>query len=140
MKTYRYSGYRQMSSWEATQAWTARRKAMRQDYESRASAASSAFTDAWSSQSTGSASLAAQASIDRMQAEAKQKAADAANTPTYDTGSNTLPSTINSTFSVTSSTRLDGGTQIDMNAGTMTMTDGTVYDLNTGLKKVSITV
>lgn len=139
MKTYRYSSYRTMSPWEATQAWTAKRKAMRQEFESRVSAASSAFTDAWTSQSSGSANYAVQASIIRMQAEIKQKALDAANTTTYDTGGNIIPSSINSTFSVTDSTRLDGGTQIDLNAGTMTMSNGTVIDLNTGLKKIDVT-
>jgi len=139
MKTYRYTAYRTMTPWEATQAWTAKRKAMRQEFESRVAAASSAFTDAWTSQSSGSANYAVQASIIRMQAEAKQKAADAANAPDYDTGGNIIPSTINSTFSVTNTTRLDSGSEINLDAGTMTLANGTVIDLNTGLKKIDVT-
>lgn len=129
-----------MTSWESTKAWSAKFKAMRQDFEARASAASTAFTDTWTSQSTGSATIYAQMAIDRMNAEAKDKAAKAAAQTNYDTGDNVIPSTQNSTFSVTSSTRLDGGTQIDLGAGTMTMKDGTVIDLNTGLKKINVTV
>jgi hypothetical protein len=79
-------------------------------------------------------------SIERMKAEVAAKAEKAKNTTTYDTGGNIIPSSKNSTFSVTGNTRLDGGTQIDMNAGTMTMKDGTVIDLTTGLKKINVTV
>ena len=140
MKTYRYTAYRTMTPWEATKAWSSKRKAMRQEFESRQSAASDGFTSAWTSQSSGSATYATQAAIIRMQAEAKQKAAAAEKMASYDAGDNIIPSSMNSTFSVTNSTRLDGGTQIDMNAGTMTMKDGSVYDLTTGLKKVSVTV
>lgn len=138
MKTYRYTSYRQMSPWEATKAWSAKRKAMREDFESRASAANTAFANAWTSQSTGAAELAAQSSIDRLNAEAKEKAAQAkTNTPS---GDNIIPSSKNSTFSVASSTRLDGGSLIDMEAGTITMPNGAVYDLTTGLKKINITI
>ncbi len=138
MKTYRYTAYRQMTPWEATTAWSAKRKAMREDFETRASAAGTAFTDAWTSQSTGTAELAAQASIDRLNAEAKEKAARAkTNTPS---GNNIIPSSKNSTFSTVSSTRLDGGSLIDMDAGTITMPNGAVYDLKTGLKKINVTV
>jgi hypothetical protein len=129
-----------MSSWEATRSWTAKRKEMREEFESRVAAATTAFNEAWGSQTSGSANYAVQSAIIRMQAEAKQKALDAAKKTDYDTGPNNIPSSKNSTFSVTSSTRLDGGTQIDMNAGTMTMKDGTVYDLKTGLKRVNVTV
>jgi hypothetical protein len=140
MKTYRYTSFRQMTPWEATKAWSSKRKAMRQEFEQRQSAAADAFTGAWTSQSSGAANIAVQMSIERMKAEAIAKAEKVKSAPNYDTGGNILPSSKNSTFSVTGSTRLDGGTQIDMNAGTMTMKDGTVYDLKTGLKKVNVTV
>ncbi len=129
-----------MSPWEASKAWGSKYKAMREDFETRTSAAASSFTDAWTNQFSASASLAAQQSITRLQAEAKAKTEAAAKTNTYDAGANLIPSSKTSTFSVTNSTRLDGGTQIDIQAGTMTMKDGTVYDLTTGLKKISITV
>jgi hypothetical protein len=140
MKTYRYTAYRQMTPWEATKAWSAKRKVMRQEFEQRQSAAADAFTTAWTSDSSGAANIAVQKSIERMKAEVAAKAEQAKNATTYDTGGNIIPSTRNSTFSVTGNTRLDGGTQIDMNAGTMTMKDGSVIDLTTGLKKVSVTV
>lgn len=129
-----------MTPWEATTAWSAKRKAMRQEFEQRQSAAGDAFNTAWTSQASGAANIAVQMSIERMKAEVAAKAEKAKNTTTYDTGGNIIPSSRNSTFTVTANTRLDGGTQIDMNAGTMTMKDGTVIDLNTGLKKISVTV
>lgn len=140
MKTYRYTAYRQMSPWEATKAWSSKRKAMRQEFEQRQSLAGDAFNTAWTSQSSGAANIAVQKSIERMKTELAAKAEKAKTATTYDTGGNLIPSSKNSTFSVTGSTRLDGGTQIDMNAGTMTMKDGSVYDLKTGLKKVNVTV
>jgi hypothetical protein len=140
MKTYRYTSYRQMTPWESTQAWSAKHKSMRQEFEQRQSMATSAFSDAWNSQSSGSAGFAAKAAGIRIQAEARQKAADAAKMATYDSGDNKIPATKNSTFSVVASTRLDGGTQINIDSGTMTMKDGSVYDLKTGLKKVNVTV
>jgi hypothetical protein len=140
MKTYRYTAYRQMSSWEATKAWSAKRKQLRQDFEQRQAAAGDAFNTAWTSQSSGAANIAVQMSIARMKEELVAKAEKAKNTTTYDTGGNLIPSTKNSTFSVTGSTRLDGGTQIDMNSNTMTLSNGTQIDIKTGLKKVSVTV
>src|SRR5689334_1610574 len=121
MKTYRYTAYRQMTPWEATQAWSAKRKVMRQEFESRVSAAGSAFTDAWTSQSSGSANYAVQAATIRIQAEAKQKTLDAINAANSDSGDNIIPSTNNSAFSVADSVRLDGGSQIDLGSNTMTL-------------------
>jgi hypothetical protein len=43
-----------------------------------------------------------------------------------------------SLFSGSTSGQLDSGTKIDLNAGTITLSDGTVIDLKTGAKKINI--
>ena len=44
-KVSRYSSYRTMTAYEAVTAWTAKRKAMRQEFEGRQSAANNAFIE-----------------------------------------------------------------------------------------------
>ena len=142
-----YSSLASYSPYMADQAERARLSQARQQFEQANSDLVSTLSSLSTNESQGLAQISAQEAIDRMNAEAKQKAADAANQTSDQTDQtssvnpdNTIPSTINSTFSVTNATRLDGGSEVDLNANTITMKDGTVYDLNTGMKKVDLTV
>jgi hypothetical protein len=63
----RFSWVQRPSTWEYAQAWKSHRSAMVQSFLGDASAASSSFLDAQWNFSTGMASLAAQASIQRAQ-------------------------------------------------------------------------
>jgi ferric-dicitrate binding protein FerR (iron transport regulator) len=138
-------GGRFYSSWESYSPYTAmqmQRSHMaeaRQQDESNISALVGSLGDAAASSSQGLAQLAAQRAADRLNAETKANAAKAAAAANLPVESDVIPSTYNSAFSVTSSVRLDGGSQINLDAGTMTMKDGSVYDLTTGLKKINIT-
>jgi hypothetical protein len=106
---------------------------MREDFESRQSTAVSAFSDASTNLASGMATITAQIALDRIQAETKQKQAAAANRVNYDT-TPAAPS-----ITVPSSTTLDGGSQINTDAGTLTLPGGKIIDLKTGLPKVSST-
>src|SRR5205823_4456501 len=114
--------------------------AMRQDFEAKQSAANDAFTSTWSDQITGMNTIIGQMALDRVTAEGKAKAAAKAeaakNDTTIDTG---LADIQDSIFSGDSGVgELDSGTKIDLNAGTITLSDGTVIDSQTGLKKIDI--
>jgi hypothetical protein len=142
-----YSGWGSYSLYVQNQIERYRLSSARQQFEANNAGLVDTLSSVSSGQSQGLAQIAAQRAIDRMNEEAKQKAADAASQLSDSTDPNSLlpvdnniPSTINSTFSVINSTRLDGGSNIDLNAGTITMKDGTVYDLNTGTKRINVTV
>ena len=63
------------SAWQMHAAWRARRREAAETYLAQASAAGSAFANAWSNQIQGSVELATQAAITRIQAAAKAGAA-----------------------------------------------------------------
>jgi hypothetical protein len=141
-KVSRYSSYRTMTAYEGITSWQAKRKVMRQEFESRQQAANDAFTNTWSGQIDGMNTIIAQIALDRITTEGKAKAAkqaeDAKNVTEIDTN---LADTQDSIFSGESSSgQLDSGTKIDLNAGTITLSDGTVIDSKTGAKKINITV
>jgi hypothetical protein len=111
-------------------------KAANDSAEASRNAFTSGFNNAVINQTQGLANIAAQRALDRINAETKAKAAA---TSTDSSNSDTvIPSPKNSVFSVTSSTTLDGGSQIDLNSNTLTLPDGTVVDLTTGTKKVDV--
>jgi hypothetical protein len=141
VKTYRYTSARQMTSYESVTAWTAKRKVMRQEFESRQQAANDAFTSAWSSQIDGMNTIIGQIALDRItkegKAKAEQQAADAKNAVTVDPNKADIKDSI---FADTGSGELDSGTKIDLDNGTITLSDGTVLDAQTGMKKIDLTV
>jgi hypothetical protein len=59
------------SAWEQTKAWREARKEMMARFQQSAADATSSFTSAWQNKITGTATLAAQAAIDRSNAEIK---------------------------------------------------------------------
>jgi hypothetical protein len=140
-KVSRYSSYRAMTAYEGITAWQAKRKVMRQDFEEKQSAANTAFLNAWSGQIDGLNTIIAQIALDRITEEGKAKTAkqaeDAKNVTEIDTSKADIK---DSMFSGSASGQLDSGTKIDLDAGTITLSDGTVIDSQTGLKKINIVV
>ncbi|HVX99255.1 MAG TPA: hypothetical protein VHA55_05635 [Pseudorhodoplanes sp.] len=133
-----YSSWGRYSAYTALQIQRYRMAAARQQEEANISSLIGTINDVMTNSSQGLAQIAAQRAVDRINAETKAKTEQASS----DTGTaddNIIPSTMNSTFSVTDSTRLDGGSQVDLNANTLTLPNGTVIDLDTGLKKIDVT-
>jgi hypothetical protein len=69
----RFNWIRSPGAWETMQSWQQKRADMRASFESSSSDAVSRFGAAWSSQITGSATIAAQAGLDRVKAAVKAK-------------------------------------------------------------------
>ena len=69
-----YSSYRTMTAYEAVTAWKAKRKAMRQEFEEKQTAASNALMNASASKIDGMGTIAGQIALDRVIAEGKAKA------------------------------------------------------------------
>jgi len=74
----RFSWFRKPTAWEFTQAWRAQRSSMVQKYLDDGAALSNAFLGAQNNLSVGLASLAAQASLQRVQDQVNSKASAAA--------------------------------------------------------------
>lgn len=66
--TKRFNWVQQASAWKQAEAWRERRKLMRQDFDTAASFASTGLINVWSNQITGSANLAAEAALKRLDA------------------------------------------------------------------------
>ena len=73
IQTHKFGWYRLQPLWQQNQAWRERLAAMRESFESINSTASSAFATAQINLTTGLASLAAQASIERTRAAISAK-------------------------------------------------------------------
>lgn len=149
---------RTMGAYESMTAWRNKRKAFQQKYEANMQNAVSALQTAWTDVGYNVGEIAANRAIKRMQDEAKAKQeklqaelADANNQPYQPV----------SRLSETGQAELDGGSKIDLNSNkltlsngtvidmttgmrqsgdTLTLSDGTVIDLKTGMKKINITV
>jgi hypothetical protein len=130
----KFKWVRTLTARESVDAWREKRKSMRDEFETRTSAARASFDTAWANQSSGIAELGIRKALARIQAETKAKQAEKASA----NSANELPKSRNSVFSVDSTTTLAGGSKIDMKAGTLTLSDGTVIDLSTGVKKIDI--
>ncbi len=76
LRTNRYSFVKTATAWEVSQAWRQRRRAMAQRFLDDAATAANAFTSAWSNQISGSASLAAQSALDRLNAATATRRVD----------------------------------------------------------------
>lgn len=122
------------SAYESMVSWREKHAAARQDFESQMTTASSTFGDAFSNQISQSGTIAAQRALARIQAETKAKQAAQAASDTRNTPVDP-PKVIGSTVTLS-----DGSSQIDLEAGTLTMADGSVVDLKTGTTKVNVTV
>jgi hypothetical protein len=140
-KVSRYSSYRTMTAYEAVTAWKTKRKAMRQKFEAEQSAASEKLLNASASKIDGMGSIIGQIALDRVIAEGKAKAEKNAALAKFATDVDANKADIqDSIFSGAASGTLDSGTKIDLNSGEITLSNGTVIDAKTGVKKVNITV
>lgn len=133
IQTSKFGQIRALSAWESLQQWQQRRTAARQDFEARASIANTALATALTDQISGTGTLAAQAALKRIQEAAQKKLAQPA--PAANSAPVAPPKLVGSTV-----TLADGLSKIDLEKGTLTMADGSVVDLKTGVKKVSVTV
>jgi len=106
----------------------------------RAAAGFEAFTNKLSAvannQIQGLANIAAQRALDRINAEARAKAVK----QSASSEEIVISPPKHSIFSIDSKTTLDGGSKIDLGRNTLTLSDGTIVDLTTGLKKVNVVV
>ena len=131
IQTYGFNWNPRPSAWQEMQTRREKNKAFREDLESLHEAVSSTLSSTWSSQITRSGDLAAKAALARIQAEtkakvkAKQAAADAASSSVW---KNKAPPTEVSA----------GNSKIDLSNNTLTLGDGTVIDIKTGVKKVNL--
>lgn len=126
--------FRVLSARENIEAWRARRKVMREDFEQRQTAANSAFSAAMSSTVDAGSTRAAKLAIARMQAELKAKQEQAAKQASRDAIDAYRVDRKDSKFSEKSSATFDSGTSIDLGSGRMTLSNGTVIDIKTGAR------
>ncbi|MGD9925297.1 MAG: hypothetical protein AB7V13_28185, partial [Pseudorhodoplanes sp.] len=129
---------RNPSAYESMVSWREKRKTFQEKYEANLANVVSALQTAWVDAGYNIGQIAANRAIKRIQEEAKAKQEKlqaqlaAENTrpyqPTY------------SKITESGSVELAGGTKVDLNSNTLTMSNGTVIDLTTGLKKVDVTV
>lgn len=129
---------RTASAYQSMTAWREKRKAAQQTFEANAAIVNSALSAAWADQSFAMGELAARQALKRIGEEAKVRQDQLAATRSAE--NNQIPASKNSVFSTTDSTTLDGGSRIDLAGNTLTLSDGTVIDLKTGIKKVNVTV
>ncbi|MGE3150365.1 MAG: hypothetical protein AB7K04_15015 [Pseudorhodoplanes sp.] len=128
-----------MTSFEAAKAWRARYKAMREKFEASQTEALNALTTAMNDQTTGSGDLVARVAAARIKSEAQAKAAALAKQP-VSTAINTNSADIKeSMFSESKSARFDTGTSVDLNKGTITLSNGKTIDIATGAKVYDFT-
>jgi hypothetical protein len=114
---------------------------MRQEFEANQTAASNALLNATASKIDGMGSIIGQIALDRVIAEGKAKAEKNAALAKFATDVDANKADIqDSIFSGATSGTLDSGTKIDLNSGEITLSNGTVIDAKTGVKKVNITV
>jgi hypothetical protein len=150
---------RTMSAYESMTAWRNKRKAFQEKYEANLQNGVAALQSAWNDVGYNVGEIAAKRALKRIQDEAKAKQekqqaelADQANQP-YKPALSRL--------SETGTAELDGGSKVDLNSSkltlsngtvidlttgmqqsgdTLTLSDGTVIDLKTGMKKINVTV
>lgn len=137
----KFGWVRTLSARENVTAWREKRKAMREEFENRQSAARNAFANAWSAKIDGAAELTVEMLAKRTQKELLAKAEQIQERAKYATEIETTKAdTKDSIFAANGTGQLGSGTKIDLNSGTLTLSDGTVIDVKTGVKKVNITV
>lgn len=136
IQTKRFNWVRTATARENIEAWREKRKSVREGFEATQSAASNALLTTFSDRISGAGDLAARAALKRIQDAIKAKIAE----QSAGSDENIIPATKKSVFSVSSTTTLDGGSKIDLDANTLTLSDGTVIDITTGVKKVNVVV
>src|SRR5215470_403650 len=127
-----------VSAWQEMQNWRDR-QANAAVAADTASAIISKMSGAATSQIQGSAKLAAQAALDRVNAAIKAKqAANAKSNPTTPprpSAPTSIKLSTGETIPVDPAVTLAGGAKVNLGDGTLTLSDGTQIDIKTGLKK-----
>ena len=127
-----------MSAYQSMTAWREKRKVAQAKYEANMAQAAVALQTAWNDAGFNVGEIAANAAIKRIQNEAKVKQEKLAASRADQDNQPYAPKY--SKFSESSSATLDGGSRIDLTANTLTLPNGTVIDLKTGIKRVNVTV
>lgn len=129
---------RTMTAHESMTAWREKRKAFQEKYEARMADAVSRLQTAWTDVGLNVGEIAAKRAVKRIQEEGRAKQeklqaqlADRNNQPYQPTYSK---------LTETGMADLEGGSKINLNSNTLTLSNGTVIDLTTGLRKVDVTV
>ncbi len=131
-----------MTAYEAATAWAAKRKAARQKFEAAQTEISNKLLSVGDAQSQGLAEIVAQIALKRITEEGKAKAKKTCGAG-EDRAPRSTPARPTSRIRFSAIPRavtLDGGTKIDLDNDTITLSDGTVIDIKTGVKKINITV
>jgi hypothetical protein len=129
------SGYfRAMTARENVEAWRAKRKVMREDFEVRQAAANTAFTSAITSNVDAGFQRAANLALARIQAETRSKQAEAANQASKDAIDPSRVDLKDSEFSRNSRATFDSGTSIDLDSDQITLSNGVTIDIKTGAR------
>ncbi len=129
---------RTMSAHESMTAWRAKRKAFQEKYEANLQNAVSALQTAWNDVGYNVGEIAANKALKRISDEAKAKQEAALKQIAQDNIQPYQPTY--SKLGETGSQTFDGGTSINLDSNTLTLSNGTKIDLTTGLKKVDVTV
>lgn len=132
---------RTLSAYESVTAWREKRKVMHEKFLETQTAVNNAFTNAASAQIDGMGTIFGQIALDRVIAEGRARAEKNAAAAKFATTVDSRKADIkDSAFSGSPSAMLDSGTKIDLDKGTITLSDGTVIDSKTGTKKFNIVV
>ena len=128
---------RNPSAYESMVSWREKRKAFQEKYEAHMADAVSALQTAWTDVGYNIGEIAANRAMKRIQEEAKAKQ-EKLQTQLADENTRPYQPTY-STITESGAVELAGGAKINLSSNTLTMSDGTVIDLTTGLK-VNVTV
>jgi hypothetical protein len=146
ISTLHFNWIPQPSLYAQARDWTARQQALRQQADDLATA-SNTFASAATDQTTGMMNLTARAALNRVRAAAKAKSASVLNSAT-DTANSSSKSSSSSSLTLRDGTvikydptiYLPGGSKLNLDAGTLTLSNGTVIDTATGSRKINLTV
>ena len=147
------------SAYESMSVWRAKRKAQQEKFEANMADAVSALETAQNDVSYNVGEIAAKRALKRISDETKAKQEESARQAANNNNQPYKPAL--SRLTETGTAELDGGSKVDLNSNkltlsngtvidlttglqqsgdTLTLSDGTVIDLNTGLKKIDVTV
>jgi bifunctional pyridoxal-dependent enzyme with beta-cystathionase and maltose regulon repressor activities len=150
---------RTLTAYESMTAWRNKRKAFQEKYEANLQNSVAALQTAWNDVGYNVGEIAAKRALKRISDEAKVKQ-EALDKQVADRNNQPYQPTY-SLLTETGSAELDGGSRVDLNSNkltlsngtvidlttgmqqsgdTLTLSDGTVIDLKTGMKKINVTV
>lgn len=128
---------RNPSAYESMVSWREKRKAFQEKYEAHMADAVSALQTAWIDVGYNIGEIAANRAMKRIQEEAKARQ-EKLQAQLADENTRPYQPTY-SAITESGAVELAGGAKINLSSNTLTMSDGTVIDLTTGLK-VNVTV